>query len=123
MNGIMRKHHQLRVWQESMDLVVAVYAMVSTFPQAERFGLVSQMQRAAVSVPSNIAEGAARSSKRDFLRFLHIARGSLSELETQCHIAQRLGYTNDVSTTIKAIDSVFSQLGGLIRHLKGAIEE
>ncbi|MGY4877576.1 four helix bundle protein [Vreelandella aquamarina] len=122
MNGVMRKHQQLRVWQEAMDLVVAVYAMTSTFPHAERFGLVSQMQRAAVSVPSNIAEGAARGSKPDFLRFLHIARGSLSELETQCQIAQRLGYTTDISALVITINSVFSQIGGLIRHVKGAID-
>ena len=114
----MRKHQQLRVLQEAMDLVVAIYSMNSTFPSAERFGLASQMQRAAVSVPSNIAEGAARGSKPDFLRFLHIAR-SLSELETQCQIAQRLGYTADISALEIAINSVFSQLGGLIKHLKG----
>lgn len=114
----MRKHQQLRVWQESMELVVAVYTLTSTFPASERYGLASQMQRAAVSVPSNIAEGAARGSKADFLRFLHIARGSLSELETQCLIAQRLGYNSDISTITVTIDSVFSQLGGLIKYLK-----
>ena len=114
----MRKHQQLRVWQESMDLVTMVYAMTSAFPADERFGLSSQMQRAAVSVPSNIAEGAARGSKADFLRFLYIARGSLSELETQLQIAQRLGYTDDVSAITAHIDAVFNQLGGLIKHLK-----
>ncbi|NYT74342.1 four helix bundle protein [Halomonas sp. QX-2] len=117
----MRKHQQLRVWQEAMDLVVAIYSMTSSFPSVERYGLASQMQRAAVSVPSNIAEGAARGSKPDFLRFLHIARGSLSELETQCKIAQRLGYMDDISTLELAINSVFSQLGGLIKHLKASL--
>lgn len=117
----MRKHQQLRVWQEAMDLVVSVYSLTSSLPPDERYGLASQMQRAAVSVPSNIAEGAARGSKPDFLRFLHIARGSLSELETQCQIAQRLGYVADISSLEKAIDSVFSQLGGLIKHLKASL--
>nr|WP_298249125.1 four helix bundle protein [uncultured Halomonas sp.] len=116
----MRKHQQLRVWQEAMKLVVAVYAITSSFPVSERYGLVSQMQRAAVSVPSNIAEGAARGSKADFLRFLYIARGSLSELETQLQIAQRLGYLHDLSIISAQIDSVFNQLGGLIKHLKVA---
>ncbi|WP_240513279.1 four helix bundle protein [Halomonas campaniensis] len=117
----MRKHQQLRVWQEAMELVVTIYSMTSAFPSVERYGLASQMQRAAVSVPSNIAEGAARGSKPDFLRFLHIARGSLSELETQCQIAQRLGYMDDISALELAINSVFSQLGGLIRHLKASL--
>lgn len=118
---VVRKHQQLRVWQEAMDLVVAIYSMTSSFPSVERYGLASQMQRAAVSVPSNIAEGAARGSKPDFLRFLHIARGSLSELETQCQIAQRLGYMDDISALELAINSVFSQLGGLIKHLKASL--
>ncbi|MBZ9539939.1 MULTISPECIES: four helix bundle protein [Modicisalibacter] len=114
----MRKHQQLRAWQESMELVSTIYALTATFPAEERFGLSSQMQRAAVSVPSNIAEGAARGSKADFLRFLYIARGSLSEVETQLLIAQRLGYLNDLSTTGPQLDSVFNLLGGLIKHLK-----
>nr|WP_298056679.1 four helix bundle protein [uncultured Halomonas sp.] len=114
----MRKHQQLRVWQESMDLVTVVYGLTTSFPAEERFGLASQMQRAAVSVPSNIAEGAARGSKADFLRFLYIARGSLSELETQLQIAFRLGYTADPSRITAQINTVFSQLGGLIKHLK-----
>ena len=115
-----RKHQQLRVWQEAMDLVVSIYSMTSSFPTSERYGLSSQMQRAAVSVPSNIAEGAARGSKPDFLRFLYIARGSLSELETQCQIALRLEYASDISSIEPAINSIFSQLGGLIKHLKAA---
>lgn len=116
----MRKHQQLRVWQESMELVTAIYAVTATFPTNERFGLPSQMQRAAVSVPSNIAEGAARGSKADFLRFLYIARGSLSELEARLQIALRLGYRDDLSIISAQIDVVFNQLGGLIKHLKVA---
>ncbi|EHK60064.1 hypothetical protein MOY_13231 [Halomonas sp. GFAJ-1] len=76
------------------------------------------MRRAVVSVPSNISEGAARGSQKDFIRFLFIARGSLSEIETQLLIAQRLGYIQDVGTTIELINQVSGLLGGLIRHLQ-----
>jgi len=114
----MRKHQQLHVWQEAMELVTSIYALTASFPADEKFGLTSQMRRVAVSVPSNIAECAARGSKPDFLRFLHIARGSLSGLETQLLIAQRLGYLDDLSTISPQLGSVFNLLGGLIRHLK-----
>lgn len=117
----MRKHQQLRAWQEAMDLVTTIYALTACFPADEKFGLSSQMRRAAISVPSNIAEGAARGSKADFLRFLHIARGSLSELETQLQIAYRLRYIEDLSSISTQVDAVFGQLGGLIKHLKLAI--
>lgn len=114
----MRKHQQLRAWQQAMDLVELVYRETAMLPDDERFGLVSQMRRAAVSVPSNIAEGAARGSTKDFTRFLMMARGSLSELETQLLIAQRLGYIQDASSLTEAIHQVSAQLGGLIRHLQ-----
>ena len=76
-------HRDLVAWQLSMDLVEQIYLLTASFPSCEKFGLVSQMRRAAVSVPSNVAEGAARNSSKQFLQFLFIARGSLSELQTQ----------------------------------------
>ncbi|AVI62930.1 four helix bundle protein [Halomonas sp. GFAJ-1] len=95
-----------------------MYLITAQFPDDERYGLTSQMRRAVVSVPSNISEGAARGSQKDFIRFLFIARGSLSEIETQLLIAQRLGYIQDVGTTIELINQVSGLLGGLIRHLQ-----
>src|SRR5437870_1052180 len=82
----------LRVWQASMDLVEEIYRVTATFPRAEVYGLASQMQRAAVSVPANIAEGHTRSYTRDYLHYVAMAHGSLAELETQIEIAIRLGY-------------------------------
>ena len=118
-----RKHHELLVWQESMTLVEMVYKLTSVFPDAERYGLISQMRRAAVSVPSNIAEGAARGSDAEFIRFLHIARGSLSEIETQFLIAQRLGYTNVDLPLEKQIEQIFIKMSALINSLKSRTQQ
>ena len=85
-------HKELDVWKKSMDLVVKVYQLTQLFPESEKYGLTSQMRRAAVSVPSNIAEGAARKGNKEFIQFLYIAIGSLSELETQYLIAVRLSF-------------------------------
>ena len=85
----------LRVWQQSIDLALAVYRETALFPRQEVYGLVLQMRRAAVSVPSNIAEGKGHSSDKDFRRFLFHARGSLMELETQILLASRLEYLSD----------------------------
>jgi four helix bundle protein len=101
-----------------MQLVEDIYQLTKAFPASEQYGLTSQMRRAAVSVPSNIAEGASRASLAEFLRFLIIARGSLSELETQCLLAQRIGFIRSVEEPLGLIDQVFSQLGGLINSLK-----
>ncbi|MFZ5619798.1 MAG: four helix bundle protein [Pseudomonadota bacterium] len=109
-----RKHHELKVWQEAMGLVTVIYRATSTFPADERWGLTGQMRRAAVSIPSNIAEGAGRSGVRDFCRFLMVARGSLAELETQVLIARSLGYMGNDESIDKSIDSVFAMLAGLI---------
>ncbi len=93
----MRVHdyEKLVVWQKAMDLVSLVYRVTRTFPRDEQFGLTSQMRRAAVSVPSNIAEGCRRSTKKDFAHFLLIALGSASELDIQLKLAKRLGFANE----------------------------
>ncbi len=85
-------HKEMDVWKRSMDLAEAVYKISEKFPSNEIFGLTSQMRRAAVSIPSNLAEGFARKSKREFLQFLNISLGSLAELETQILLAIRLKY-------------------------------
>lgn len=100
-----------------MDLVVATYHATQAFPGNEQFGLVGQMRRAAVSVPSNIAEGYGRASQADRLRFLYIARGSLVELETQLTIASRLKY--QASDSLRPMtERVFAQLSALISRLQ-----
>jgi four helix bundle protein len=85
-------HKKLDVWQRSIDLCVEIYRLTETFPASEKFGLVSQMRRASVSVASNIAEGAARGTTSLYVHFLTVARGSLAELDTQMIIASRLSY-------------------------------
>ncbi len=113
-----RAHHKLVVWQKSIDLVQTVYGLTANFPKEEIYALTNQMRRAVVSVPSNIAEGAARNSNKEFLHFLSISRGSLSELETQIIVAQRIGYLADIENILNEIESVFSLLGGLINSLR-----
>ena len=100
-----------------MGLVKIVYQATRSFPAEERFGLSQQMRRAAVSVPSNIAEGAARNGKREFANFVGIARGSLSELETQCLIAVDLGYLPQAHAAFASLDRVSKLLTGLHRHV------
>lgn len=111
-------HHDLLVWQVSMDLVNEVYILSSLFPKEEIYGLTAQLRRAAISVPSNIAEGAARTSKKEFLYYLSVARGSLSELETQLLIAKRLKYCNELDLVMEKVNRMFSLLGGLINSFK-----
>ena len=89
---VIKSYRDLIVWQKAMDLVEVVYKMTQSFPNEECYGLTSQIRRAAVSVPSNIAEGHSRKSSKEFLHYLSIAYGSLGELETQIQIAQRLTY-------------------------------
>jgi four helix bundle protein len=88
------EHKNLDVWKKSMDLVEVIYKLTQQFPDNEKFGLTSQMRRSAVSIPSNIAEGAARKGDKELIQFLYIALGSIAELETQYLIAVRLKFTN-----------------------------
>lgn len=103
-----------------MDLVLEVYRVTTTFPSSELYGLVSQMRRAAVSIPSNIAEGAARRTQGEYKQFAHIALGSLSELETQLILTERLGYGShdQVNSLLNHLDDIRRLLCGLIRHLE-----
>ena len=88
-------HKDLDVWKESINLAKEIYALTEEFPKEELYGLTSQIRRAAVSVPSNIAEGAARNSNKEYIRFLYISLGSLSELETQIILAREFGFTEN----------------------------
>ena len=85
-----KPHKKLNAWTDAVDLAQQIYQVTERFPSNEQFGLTSQIRRAAVSIPGNIAEGAARQTKKEFVQFLHISKGSLSELDTQLEIARRL---------------------------------
>lgn len=115
--SVKRPHERLEVWRDAMDLVEAVYHFSNAFPDSERFGLTSQIRRAAVSVPSNIAEGAARRSTPEYLHFLSIARGSLSEMDTQRQIACRLGHARPCNVTTELIERVFAKITALMNAL------
>ena len=112
----------LVAWQKSMDVVADVYSLTDGFPRRELYSLTDQMRRAAVSVPSNIAEGQAHYNKGEFLHHLRHARGSLAELETQVLIAQRLGYlvADSGNELLQRIDEVNRILAGLIKSLASA---
>lgn len=101
-----------------MKLAEEIYRMTERFPKEEMYGLTSQMRRAAVSVPSNIAEGAARDGGKEFLHFLQIARGSLSELETQLLLAMKFGYVDKSDSVMATVEKLFGLIGGLINSVK-----
>src|ERR1044071_600479 len=119
-----RGYRDLIVWQDSMDLVVAIYRVTTAFPREERYSLVDQLRRAVVSVPSNIAEGHGKSRTGDYLRHLSVAVGSLSEVETQVQIARRLEYItdDDQSRLLDLCNAIAKMLGGLIRSLRRRLE-
>ncbi len=115
----MRTHERLEVWKKSVDFVVLVYKATNSFPSEEKFGLISQIRRASVSIPSNIAEGAARSSNKEFLHFLSISQGSTSEVETQLLIAHRLNFLDEKTyfSLRNDLDEIGKMLSGLRKHL------
>jgi four helix bundle protein len=117
--GAITTHRNLHAWREAMNLVEVVYRVTAGFPKSEVFGLASQMRRCAVSVPSNIAEGAARNSTRELIQFLSISCGSLSELETQLELSMRLGYLAPGTDAIKQTNRV----GRLVRALRSSLRK
>jgi four helix bundle protein len=114
-------YRDLVVWQKAVDLVVAVYRLARSLPTEERFGLTSQMQRSAVSVPANIAEGYARTHKGDYLRHLSIATGSLAELETHLTIAVRLEFLD--RDEVMPVWSLAQEVGKMLSKLTRSLEQ
>ena len=114
----MRDPHKLKAFELADKLAVQVYHETRPFPKEELFGLVSQMRRAAVSVPSNIAEGCGRSSEKEYLHFLSIAYGSLKELEYQISLARKLGFLGNKTDLTRGADETARVLNGLINALK-----
>ena len=115
-----RPHKRLRLWEKSMELVTCIYKVTMGFPKEEEFGLKSQLRLGAVSIPSNLAEGLTRKSRKDKLRFLNISQGSLSEVDAQFEISCRLGYLNDNEHDAmeQRCTEVQMLLNGLIRSIE-----
>ena len=115
-------HKDLEAWKKSVELVTEVYNITKTFPEDEKYGMVSQIRRAAISIPSNIAEGAARNSNKEMLRFLDISLGSIAELETQIIISQKLEYINQTDIYEK-INSTAALINGLKKYLQNKTKD
>jgi four helix bundle protein len=116
----MKTHKDLNVWQESITLITLIYEKSKSFPKDELFGLTSQIRRCAISIPSNIAEGAGRESNKDFIRFLFIAQGSISELDTHLIIANNLKFLSqeDYFFINEKLSEIREMLSGLIKFRK-----
>lgn len=114
---LQKTHKNLDVWNGAMDLAVEVYSITGRFPKEEMFGLASQSRRAAVSIPSNIAEGAARNSRKEYIQFLYVALGSVAELETQLLLARRLKFIVDTNV-LGQVERVRQLFLGPLRFLK-----
>jgi four helix bundle protein len=122
---MLSSYRDLLVWQKAMELVVETYRLSSRFPKEEQYGLTSQLRRASVSVPSNIAEGYGRASRKEYLQFLYVGQGSLKETETQIILAEMLGYASKDATKplLERAEVVGKLLGGLIRALRRKTSE
>ena len=116
----MANYKDLDAWKKSIEYVTEIYKVTNSFPESEKFGLVNQMRRAAVSIPSNIAEGASRQHIKEYIQFAYISLGSLNELNTQLVIASNLKYIDAVTYTnmLEASDNIGKMLNGLIKYLK-----
>jgi four helix bundle protein len=117
-----KPHKKLDVWNLAIELVAEVYKITKLLPQEEHYNLVNQMKRAAISIPSNIADGAARNTKKEFINFLHISQGSLSELDTHLEIAKRLKYLSEekLCDINKMLERTDKMLTGLIKFQRSA---
>ena len=115
-----KPHHNLEVWKRSLNFVTKIYKITANFPADEKFGLISQMRRAAVSIPSNISEGAARNSKKEFINFLHISQGSTAELETQIFISRNLNFlkSNQAEPLLQELEEISRMIIGLQKSLR-----
>jgi four helix bundle protein len=118
--AVMKTHKDLDVWKDAINFVTKVYKMTSSFPKEEMYGITSQIRRAAVSIPSNIAEGAARKTTNEFRQFLYIALSSAAELNTQLIISHNLGFMDKDNTDMlnSELDSLSRRIQGLIKSLK-----
>lgn len=114
----LNSYKELIVWQKSMILVKEIYLISATFPSDEKFGLISQMRKSSVSIPSNIAEGWGRLSKKNYVQFLRISRGSLFELETQLLITKELNYISDCESIKNLIIEISKMLNSLIKKIE-----
>lgn len=113
----LKTHKDLELWKKSMELAEKIYSLTSKFPKEEIYGLTVQLRRSSVSVPSNIAEGAARNSHKEFIQFLYISMGSISELETQIILAERLKLLKN-KCILSDVDTIRKMTVGLINYLK-----
>ncbi|NNC45978.1 MAG: four helix bundle protein [Winogradskyella sp.] len=117
----MRSHKDLNVYKVSLELVTKIYVLTKQFPDDEKYGLISQIRRASISIPSNIAEGAARQSAKEFIRFLYMSLSSAAEVETQLDIASKLGFLKDNKEITDEIVYIKRMLIKLIESLKNKV--
>ncbi len=116
----MGTHKDLDVWKLAIDFVVDIYKLTGELPDDEKFGLISQIRRAAVSVPLNIAEGASRKGKKEYINFLHIAFGSLNEVETCLIIIEKLQFA-EVNDEMQKLEMIRSKLANLLKYIRSTI--